>query len=506
MRTFIDLLKRARFLVLLGVAPLLACPSARNGGAIPDGGSDAGSDRPGDANPIDQSISDHPASDRPDAGGSDDAPPSDGGPGDASNVNQIIVTTSGNGIGLVTSDPAGISCGNTCSVSFNAGATVTLHARTSNGSNSFFSGWSGGGCSGPFHDCTVTVNGSVSVQATFTQMTNNLIFVTSTSLAATRGRATAYDTDCNSIATAAGINDAGGAAYVAYVSDTASNAATRLGNARGWVRMDSKPFTDTLMGLFNNNQVMNPIRFDENGQVVGPHAAPVEVMTGTSTSGLFTGDSANDSCHDWTMTSNAALAGDPAGGPFFWDPNGFEHTDCQPHPVICMGKARSAAIPTTTISGKLIWLSPAWPGFPAPDQHCQSALPSGVTSAKALIARSTAPASSVVNASTSYYRPDGTFVGTGAQLGAGGPVASGIWQSANGAYSTVGPIQAVLTGRNGGTPADNCNDWQPGSGTMARAGDIDYYETWWDSGSSTCPLDPTASGFNSYFYCVQTAP
>src|SRR4029077_1121184 len=152
--------------------------------------------------------------------------------------------------------------------------------------------------------------------------------------------------------------------------------------------------------LFVNNQVMSPIRFDETGALVGSHAAPVYTMTGTSSSGMFGGGN----CSDWTSTSAsmAAVAADPAAGPFWWSPNGFINLTCdQPGHLICMGKARTAPLPVPIISGKLVWLSATPPGFPSPDQHRQSTRPASVTTAKALIARSTAPASSVVEAGTS---------------------------------------------------------------------------------------------------------
>ena len=64
--------------------------------------------------------------------------------------------------GLITSNPAGISCGGTCIASFTSGKTVTLTAST-NG-NGIFAGW-GGACTGS-GACTVTMDGNKSVTAT----------------------------------------------------------------------------------------------------------------------------------------------------------------------------------------------------------------------------------------------------------------------------------------------------------------------------------------------------
>src|SRR5256886_10918301 len=56
------------------------------------------------------------------------------------------VIPAGTGSGSVTSSPAGITCGTTCSASFPVGTMITLTATPATGST--FTGWSGGGCSG----------------------------------------------------------------------------------------------------------------------------------------------------------------------------------------------------------------------------------------------------------------------------------------------------------------------------------------------------------------------
>src|SRR5881397_3957261 len=74
------------------------------------------------------------------------------------------LTASKAGSGTVTSNPAGISCGATCSASFTNGTMVTLTATPAAGST--FTAWSGGGCSGT-GTCTVTLAASTTVTATF---------------------------------------------------------------------------------------------------------------------------------------------------------------------------------------------------------------------------------------------------------------------------------------------------------------------------------------------------
>jgi subtilase family serine protease len=76
----------------------------------------------------------------------------------------LTVATAGNGSGAVSSSPAGITCGSTCSHAYPTGAVVALSATPASGS--VFSGWSDD-CSGT-GACNVTMSQARSVTATFT--------------------------------------------------------------------------------------------------------------------------------------------------------------------------------------------------------------------------------------------------------------------------------------------------------------------------------------------------
>ncbi len=76
----------------------------------------------------------------------------------------LTVTRAGNGVGTVTSSPAGISCGADCSENYNFGTVVALTATANSGST--FAGWSGA-CTGA-GACSVTIGAAASVTATFT--------------------------------------------------------------------------------------------------------------------------------------------------------------------------------------------------------------------------------------------------------------------------------------------------------------------------------------------------
>lgn len=83
----------------------------------------------------------------------------------------LTVVKAGAGGGTVTSLPAGINCGGTCSAQFDFGTSVTLSAAPD--TSSIFAGWSGGGCSGT-GTCTVVMNADITVTATFAPARFNL--------------------------------------------------------------------------------------------------------------------------------------------------------------------------------------------------------------------------------------------------------------------------------------------------------------------------------------------
>jgi hypothetical protein len=76
----------------------------------------------------------------------------------------LTVSKAGTGSGTVTSSPAGIACGATCSASFaSSGATVTFTATPAAGST--FAGWSGA-CSGT-GVCAIPISAGTTVTANF---------------------------------------------------------------------------------------------------------------------------------------------------------------------------------------------------------------------------------------------------------------------------------------------------------------------------------------------------
>jgi hypothetical protein len=86
----------------------------------------------------------------------------------------LAVLKVGAGSGTVTSVPGGIACGASCSGSYAPGTAVVLSAAAATGS--IFSGWTGAGCSGT-GACSVTLNASTTVTATFALQTVGLTVV-----------------------------------------------------------------------------------------------------------------------------------------------------------------------------------------------------------------------------------------------------------------------------------------------------------------------------------------
>ena len=90
-------------------------------------------------------------------------------------------------------------------------------------------------------------------------------------------------------------NQAAGAAhlpgnYVAWLSDSTTNAIDRLTGSRGWVRADGKPFVDTPADLIAG-KIFYPLDVDEHGTALPPNT---KVATGTLANGTRQGNDCNN--------------------------------------------------------------------------------------------------------------------------------------------------------------------------------------------------------------------
>ncbi|HLW89443.1 MAG TPA: alkaline phosphatase family protein [Terriglobales bacterium] len=89
---------------------------------------------------------------------------------------QLSVQAAGSGGGAISSNPAGITCGQSCSASFASGTQVTLTETAA--ANSDFAGWTGG-CSGGNPTCTLMLSANRQVTASFSPIPNPAVLTVS---------------------------------------------------------------------------------------------------------------------------------------------------------------------------------------------------------------------------------------------------------------------------------------------------------------------------------------
>jgi len=89
-----------------------------------------------------------------------------GGSGGGGSTSPTLSVKVSGGKGAITSDPAGISCGNICSMALPAGTALTLTATPEPGF--FFVNWSGA-CTGASPSCVVMGNTNLAAQANFSK-------------------------------------------------------------------------------------------------------------------------------------------------------------------------------------------------------------------------------------------------------------------------------------------------------------------------------------------------
>jgi len=405
----------------------------------------------------------------------------------------LTVIKIGGGSGTVTSSPSGIDCGRVCSALFTPPTTVTLTARTDNGSDARFAGW-GGACSGLQRECTVTVDGPTMVTARFDPIINNLVFLSSVRTYTTDLGVQAYDSECNRLASEAGINNANGDAYVAWLGDTHASVFDRLGKARGFARVDGEPVGDDPIDMVSSQRIYNPINVDETGFAqYGANPA----LTGVDYNGST---KLTTNCNDWTSASSSAtgFAGSGDSGPVMW--YYFETGTCKDlvGSVYCFMRTKISEIIIPLRPGRRIFMSnQAMPIGQSAEARCESDKPAGTGRVSVLRSTTTVPASTLIDSSAVYVRPDGIVVGLGSDLIAG-KLPSGIWQQGDGRYKN----NIVWTG--GGTPdragteANTCSDWTSSADVEMYAGansPVTY--TWWHN------PHPWSCANMAFVYCIE---
>ncbi len=139
----------------------------------------------------------------------------------------LTVSKTGNGTGTVTSTPAGIDCGATCTAQLLGNSSVALAAVAD--ATSTFTGWSGAGCTGT-GTCTVSVDAAKTVTATFALVTHALAVSTSGTGA---GRVTSAPAGIDCGATCTTSYDQGTSVTITAAADATSTFAGWTGDCAG---------------------------------------------------------------------------------------------------------------------------------------------------------------------------------------------------------------------------------------------------------------------------------
>lgn len=416
----------------------------------------------------------------------------------------LTVSFEGSGAGTVAIQPGGTLCTapESCTETFASGTDVILTAKPSSAGatvNSMLTGWTGAcAANGPYRFCSLRIGAAVSTAARFDVPPANLAFVTSASFPGNLGSALAYQSQCNQLAAAAGINNAANDAYVAWLAASDYAPGALLGSTRGWVRADLLPWIDSMAAALDAGAVYYPLAYDENGQRV--IADTLSGMTGTG--GPYFGEN----CGDWTDATMDTSRGSTHAGGKGWAYNNVGVSPCGlPSRVLCVMKGANTPVSVTPVAGKRIYLSrSAWVpggGLAAADAKCLAEAPASVKAAKAVLVASTRALTDVLDVSAVYVRPDGVRAGTGAEIIQAlidvppATIEGAVTQDGGGKYVDTTIAQLVWTGLDYWTGAGDsatCRDWtsaQPadtGTGGCVAAG-------WEDAGKCggfPCNNDP----------------
>jgi hypothetical protein len=338
----------------------------------------------------------------------------------------------------------------------------------------------------------------------WTNQLANLVFVTNdTTWNTDLGGLSGADQICAANASAAGLHGA----YVAWLSTSKVDAIDRLGPARGWVRLDGKPFVDTTAQLAAG-QIFYPIALDASG---APVPALTQVRTGTNSAGRF--DTSFDACQDWTSGTGYGVLGYSDAGTGRWTFDQHLSAACGAGAVhlYCFGVDRTQPVVAPVAPGaRLAFLSTGtWTpggGLTSADALCTSEATAAGDSGmfRALLGTSTTNATArFTMTGPPWARRDGVLVvPTAAALfdtqrtDLDAPIdvsASGVYvedQSPTG-YAWSSPLAS--------TALWTCNDWMSSSfQSSGTAGDLALTLISWSFGESVLHCN-----LAEHIYCLQ---
>ena len=410
----------------------------------------------------------------------------------------LTVSTTGTGAGRVTSTPTGINCGADCDETYDHGTSVTLTPAPAVGST--FTGWTGA-CTGS-GTCAVAMTQARSVTARFTAVAPNIAFVTSTSHApSSLGGLAGADSICQTEASRAGLVGTGSGQntqFVAWLSSSTSDAADRIGTARGWVRPDGRPFIDTMSDLANN-RVYYPPRLSASGTVQDVSA---NIATNTRTDGTFSGTAPACTSASAGGEYVGSVGTNVLGGPATAVSSMLTSNNSNPcttaRRLLCLGVGRTARVVPTSIAGRNAFTTDGsftvGGGITAADALCASeASAGGLTGTyKALLATNGASAISRFNTTSgaAWVRSsDGIALTTlarsmGTTLEAL-ETAPNTNAKGNTRFGSTTTWTGAATLTTAGTTATTCGNWTAttSTGTGGRAGDT-AISTWFGRDAS----------------------
>lgn len=207
------------------------------------------------------------------------------------------LSVSAAGAGKVTSAPAGIDCGASCSASFIANSSVTLTAAASGGNS--FTGWSGV-CLGTAPTCSVTMDAARSVTASFAVTAGTRMVALSKSgngIVASTPVGIYCDASCGSISS----NFASTSSVVLTANALAgSTFAGWSGACSGTSPCNIAAGTGTanVTALFNSSSVIEPVTLLDLSNVSGAANTPsrfvVQVPAGATNLAITTSNGLGD--------------------------------------------------------------------------------------------------------------------------------------------------------------------------------------------------------------------
>jgi formylglycine-generating enzyme required for sulfatase activity len=286
----------------------------------------------------------------------------------------------------------------------------------------------------------------------------NIAFVTAASFTGDMDGLATANSECQDAADFVGLPEN---TYVAWLSTSTVDAIDQVDGARGWVRVDGKPFGDTIDDILSG-KVYHPLNVTEYGSTVNSRVFTGTYRDGTAQSGA--------SCSDWEATSDNGYIGYSYGTYYVWGSVGVGPC-AESYPIYCFGIDHSTRVTPLSVSGRIAFISttPYIPntGLAEGNSICRTeASNAGLPGTyKALLAVDGSSAISRFDSSEIWVRPDGTpIVENADDLHNGLDLLAPINVTADGDYvidvTWTGAEQVDATTTNG-----NCTDWSTDVGS-----------------------------------------